>query len=292
MLSRKEVGKVKRKLLRSLLPLVIITTSCSNPPDESVQPTRELVLKKEEPIQTSDQSNIPPKIGVDDTFPTDILLEPKLIDKKDFLENTTEVGSNGETIVTNGHNLLVLVNKHRQLPRDFVPTNLVIPDVPFKIQRYDEKKQLRDIAAKALEELFSAAKADGIELVAKSGYRSFGRQEMLYNYNVKKYGEAEANRSSAKPGQSEHQTGLAMDVTAASVALSLTQKFGETNEGKWLAEHAAEFGFIIRYPKDREHITGYIYEPWHIRYVGVEVAKKIMGQDLSLEEFLHFKPKN
>ena len=88
------------------------------------------------------------------------------------------------------------------------------------------------------------------------------------------------------PGSSEHQTGLTIDVSAQSVSYRLDQSFGDTKEGKWLAKHCHEYGFIIRYPEGKTHITGYDYEPWHLRYVGVDTAKEITGSGLTLEEYL------
>lgn len=127
----------------------------------------------------------------------------------------------------------------------------------------------------------------GIELAAVSGFRSYERQAAIFANAVQRKGEVEANRVSARPGQSEHQTGLAMDVSSASVGYALVEAFGETVEGKWLAQNAPKYGFIIRYPKGKEHITGYRYEPWHLRYVGVEHAMKISQRGLTLEEYLN-----
>lgn len=145
---------------------------------------------------------------------------------------------------------------------------------------------MRAEAARALEELFRQAAAEGIELAGVSGYRSYQRQEAIFNYRARERGEEVANRTSARPGQSEHQTGLAMDVSSASVGYALIEDFGNTKEGLWLAENAPRFGFIIRYPKGKEHLTGYSYEPWHIRYVGVEAAQEIAARGLILEEYL------
>ena len=141
------------------------------------------------------------------------------------------------------------------------------------------------LKAMITETMFAAAKEDGIELAGVSGYRSYARQKAIFEANVQKKGEQEANRVSAYPGQSEHQTGLTMDVSSKSVNYALEEEFGESKEGKWLAEHAHEYGFIIRYPKDKEDVTGYVYEPWHIRYVGKELAAAVYESGLTLEEF-------
>ncbi|MCC3357724.1 M15 family metallopeptidase [Bacillus sp. REN16] len=181
---------------------------------------------------------------------------------------------------------LLLVNKEvGVLDETYVPQNLAVPNVAFSTS-VAERKQMVKEAADALEQLFAAASNDGITLHAQSGYRSFGTQEYLYDSYVRANGEEAASTFSAKPGQSEHQTGLAMDVTSDSVDNQLVQEYGETVEGKWLAEHAEEYGFIIRFQLGKEDITGYMYEPWHLRYVGVEHAKYMTEHGLTLEEYL------
>lgn len=189
-------------------------------------------------------------------------------------------------VISKPSDLLVLVNKKNNLPSNYVPSDLVIPNVPFPFQEYHEKKLMRKDAASALEELFKKAREENINIYAMSGYRSYDTQNSIFTSNVNKYGFENANQFSAKPGQSEHQTGLAMDITSPSVNLGLVQYFGETNEGKWLKDNAAEFGFIIRYPKGKEDITEYQYEPWHVRYVGKDIAKEISNENITLEEYL------
>lgn len=186
---------------------------------------------------------------------------------------------------------LLLVNKEVGiLDETYVPQNLTVPNVAFSTP-VNERKHMVKEAADALEQLFVQASNDGITLHAQSGYRSYGTQQSLYEGYVRENGEEEASTFSAKPGQSEHQTGLAMDVTSDSVDNMLVQEFGETAEGKWVAEHAAEFGFIVRFQLGKENITGYMYEPWHIRYVGVEHAKYMTEHGLTLEEYLGFVEK-
>ncbi|GIP38508.1 hypothetical protein J31TS4_17880 [Paenibacillus sp. J31TS4] len=180
----------------------------------------------------------------------------------------------------------VLVNKKVLLPSDYVPSDLVYPDVPFSFNEKIEKRMMRAEAAKALEKLFAGAKKDGIQLYGVSAYRSYATQKSIYANNVKTQGEAKAAMYSAQPGTSEHQTGLSIDVSSQSAKFGLEEEFGDTAEGKWLAKHASEYGFIIRYPKGKESITGYAYEPWHIRYVGTDIAKEIAQKGLTLEEYL------
>jgi len=125
----------------------------------------------------------------------------------------------------------------------------------------------------------SAAKKAGHTLYISSGFRDYETQEVIYNRYVANDGKANADRYSARPGHSEHQTGLAIDLNGVS------DSFGDTAAGKWVAAHCHEYGFILRYPKGKEAQTGYMYEPWHIRYVGNEAAAKIAASGLCLEEY-------
>ncbi len=194
--------------------------------------------------------------------------------------------NSGTEIIANPYDQLGLINKEHALPEDYIPEDLVIPDVPFPFAEDLPKKQMREAAAAALEELFQDAKEAELELYAQSGYRSYERQDVIFAANVDAHGEEAANNFSARPGESEHQSGLTMDVTSPAVNFDLVIEFGETEEGQWIKENAADYGFIIRYPEGKEEITMYQYEPWHLRYVGVKAAQEIMSQELTLEEYL------
>lgn len=189
-------------------------------------------------------------------------------------------------VLANPYDQLALVNKQNALPSDYDPHDLVVPDVRFPFTEDLPKKQMRKVAADALENLFQAADEAGLDIVAQSGYRSYGRQEAIFASNANQHGEEAANRFSAQPGESEHQTGLTMDITTPSINNELTTEFGDTDEGKWIKEHAADYGFIIRYPEGKEEITEYQYEPWHLRYVGEKSAQEIMSKGITLEEYL------
>ena len=191
-------------------------------------------------------------------------------------------------IIENPERIDALVNKKRSLPADYIPKDLVNIDVLHKVEK-PESKMLRKEASDALTKLFEAAKANGYEFWAVSGYRSYNRQVYLFNNYAKNHGEEEANRFSARPGQSEHQTGLTMDVSIARLNYDLVEELGETPEGKWLAGNAYKYGFIIRYPKGAEHITGYQYEPWHIRYLGMDLAAKVSESKLTYDEYCEKK---
>ncbi|MEC1722671.1 D-alanyl-D-alanine carboxypeptidase family protein [Schinkia azotoformans] len=190
-------------------------------------------------------------------------------------------------IVENPDSLLVLVNKNNALPKDYVPQDLTVPNVNFPFQEYDSKKLMRKDAATALEEMFREAKRENINLYAVSGYRSYDRQNEIFASKVIRSGMESAGQFSAKPGESEHQTGLAMDLTSPSVNYGLSQQFGETKEGQWIKKNAHKFGFIIRYQKGKESITGYQFEPWHVRYVGKNAAQVIAEQNLTFEEYIN-----
>ncbi|MFK4341980.1 MULTISPECIES: D-alanyl-D-alanine carboxypeptidase family protein [unclassified Paenibacillus] len=195
----------------------------------------------------------------------------------------------GTAIVTNATADTVVVNKKRSLPVGYAPDDLVEPKVPFSFEGPHEKRHMRKEAAEALEKLFDGAKKDGMELRAVSGYRSYKRQVSIFNNNVETKGQEYASKVSAVPGTSEHQTGLAIDVSSPSVGNVLEQSFGASREGEWLEKHAPEYGFIIRYMKDKEDVTGYVYEPWHIRYVGTDIAEDVAKQGMTLEEYFDEK---
>lgn len=198
----------------------------------------------------------------------------------------------GKNVIQNPTNYMVLVNKDYSLPDGYAPEDLVRPNVLFSFGDQDiEKSYLREAAAKALELMFSEGKKNGIDLFAVSGYRSYDRQVAVFNAEVSKYGEEKAVQAVAIPGSSEHQTGLSMDLSSQSANFELSEEFGETVEGKWIAENAHRYGFILRYPKGKEGITGYKYEPWHFRYVGKEAAAIIYEKQLTLEEYFNIVQK-
>lgn len=190
--------------------------------------------------------------------------------------------------VSDGDSKLVLVNKNYALDSSYTPTDLVLPNVLAIGHQQNTNIYLRQEAAHQLEQLFSIAEKEaGLIFLARSGYRSYETQVSLYQRYVNTHGQDAADRFSARAGHSEHQTGLAIDVTADSVNGQLTTDFGLTDEGIWLKENAHRFGYIIRYLEGRESETGYQYEPWHIRYVGVEVATEIYKNNWILEQYLY-----
>lgn len=191
---------------------------------------------------------------------------------------------------TDPESIDVLVNKQFALPDNYEPTDLVYPDVPFTFTEKIEKRKMRKEAAAALEDLFAGAKKDGIYLAGVSAYRSYDRQKAVFESYVAKDGEEKAKTYSAVPGHSEHETGLAIDVSGSDGKCAAEDCFGDTKEAAWIAKHVQEYGFILRYPEGKEDITGYKYEPWHIRYVGKDVAKEIYDRGITLEEYYNAVP--
>lgn len=210
-------------------------------------------------------------------------------DEEDSLlpEDLSSILSNSRTVPldTIPSSKTVLVNRVYLLPSDYIPPNLMVPNVKFSFTYSSDKRKLRKVAAEALERLFEAGEKEHIELYGVSGYRSYARQKQIYDKNIATRGQAATDAVSAKPGSSEHQTGLTIDVSARSVNFRLDQSFGDTKEGQWLAKNAHHYGFIIRYPYGKSEITGYSYEPWHIRFVGKTVATYLYENELTLEEY-------
>ncbi len=188
---------------------------------------------------------------------------------------------------TDTSTITYLVNREHPLPEGFVPKGLTTPDVlfPFSDTSIDKAKMTPE-AGNALALLFDAAYDEAkLTLYGVSAYRSYARQYTIYATNLVTRGIAHTNRYSAAPGRSEHQTGLAIDISCASEGFGLETTFADTPEGIWVAENAHRFGFILRYPKDKEDITGYNYEPWHIRYVGKDLAEYLYKTGLTLDEY-------
>lgn len=170
------------------------------------------------------------------------------------------------------NDLTILVNKYHKLPEDYEPSDLVnIENTNYR---------LRKLAAEALKELTNAAKNDNVIFYPFSAYRSYQTQNGLYTNYKNRDGEKEADTYSARPGFSEHQLGLAVDVRSGSLPSNLTNA-----DYKWMMDNSYKYGFIIRYPKGKQHITQFIEEPWHIRYLGVELATKVHDSGLTYDEY-------
>lgn len=182
--------------------------------------------------------------------------------------------------------LFILINKQNSVSEDYCADDLS-PINYYAEDRDPQWRYMRAEAADSFHKMVEAARAEGIDFVMTTAYRSYGFQSILWNNAVERYGtEEDANNMVARPGESEHQSGLAVDISSAENDYQLNENFGDTEAGKWVAEHADEYGFILRYPADKTDITGYGFEPWHLRYVGVTAAEEISGQGVVLEEYI------
>lgn len=196
--------------------------------------------------------------------------------------SATLLGGSMETALPDKHidGKVFLVNRQHALSQRYVPPDLRPAEVTGTSQK------MRNEAATALESLFEAAKEAGYPLDSVSGYRSYSKQSTIYQRKVQNTGsKKEADRLVARPGTSEHQLGLAMDV-AKKGSSALNSGFGKTPQGQWLYQNAHRFGFIVRYLEGYEEVTGYDYEPWHIRYVGTEHAKEIYESGVPMEMYM------
>lgn len=252
---------------RILIPLIFVIIALwayfyynSHKTQEQSQPVNTIQTPKPTPEATSDP-----------LLPSDI---------STILDNNKKV-----PLDTVPSSYTVLVNRDYLLPSDYIPEDLVEPAIRFSHSEQGDKRKLRKKAATALEKMFRAAEKQKLLLYGVSGYRSYLRQESIYRRNVALHGKSATDALSAKPGTSEHQTGLTIDISAASVGCKLTSLLSSTKEGKWLAKNAHKYGFIIRYPKGKTKITGYSFEPWHIRYVGTSLATYLYKNNLTLEEY-------
>ena len=182
-----------------------------------------------------------------------------------------------------------VVNKsHFLTDIHYRPANLQQVSVPSRADKSTDERSLRADILPHIEALFGAAQTEGIQLLIGSGFRGYDLQMTYYTNYVKNYGQAAADTFSAKPGSSEHQTGLAMDLATADMTCYLEECFAEATAGRWLAAHAHKYGFVLRYPKDKESITGFRYEPWHFRYVGPALAEALHTSGLTLDEALSY----
>lgn len=178
---------------------------------------------------------------------------------------------------------IILVNEDYGIG-NYKPEQLTTPNIEFTEDSDREEKQVAYEIVKPLENMINDAKKEDIELIGNSAYRSYKSQKEVYNNRIKAVGRKKAEEYVAKPGFSEHQTGLCIDIT------NRDKYFVKgTEEADWIAKNCYKYGFIIRYPEGKEKITGISYEPWHVRYVGKEVAKEIYYKGITLEEYLGVK---
>ncbi|MCI7083704.1 MAG: M15 family metallopeptidase [Tenericutes bacterium] len=183
------------------------------------------------------------------------------------------------TNVNTLHNYLditTLVNKYNKLPDNYEIDDLVVLDNEYS----NKGEKVRKVIYNDLKKMFDDAKKDNINLNVISGFRTYEKQDTLFNNSIKKNGIDHALIYSAKPGYSEHQLGLAIDIN------SVEENFKNTNEYKWLKNNSYKYGFIERYPENKEYITGFGYEPWHYRYLGVDITTRIFTENITYEEYV------
>lgn len=182
--------------------------------------------------------------------------------------------------------ILMINNKYYQLSKDYVPDDLVNVKNWYS---YGNNAKLREVAYNAFIEMYNAAKAQNLTIIINSSYRSYQEQEEIYNQYLSQHGQEYTDAYAARPGHSEHQTGLTMDVTTYGAN---GNNFEQTDVFKWLQDNAHLYGFILRYPKDKEYLTGYDYESWHYRYVGVEAATIIHDNNITFDEYYAYYIEN
>lgn len=200
---------------------------------------------------------------------------------------TPEVDPETDTRFSDTNSILLVVNKKHKLDETYVPSDLTAA----KVETNGTEWTLRKEASEAIEKLFNAAKEDGIELRLGNGFRSASYQQQLYQASVDRVGQTSTDKTTARPGYSELQTGLAVAILGADTTTDFDLSFAKAKEYEWLQDNAYKYGFILRYPEGKEDITGYTYMPWQYRYVGKDTAEKIHSVDANetFEEYFSIK---
>lgn len=255
-MNKKQRNKKTLAILLSLIIMTVMFSACSDIDKVTLQSSeKETTIAVGGEPEDSDETTV--TTAPQTTTTPQTTTAPKT-------ETSASQNDGSSPTYING---ILIVNKTYPLPKDYNPGGLT--------------KEVQD----AFEIMQEDAAAQGLNLYISSGFRSYNYQTNLYNNYVKKHGQAEADRFSARAGHSEHQTGLSFDLN------TIDDSFANTAEGKWVAQNCYKYGFIIRYPKDKESITGYMYEPWHLRYLGKDIAKKVFDSGLTLEEYLNIDSK-
>lgn len=260
-------------LIAIIVAIVMLKDSSQNQPEVEEQTNSKEVIEptKDEKAQEQDNTSSEKK-QEEQTEPAEEKVDQQEPEQPKTIEENVGPGGyiEGQPEPTEPTYVqgVLIANKKYPLPSTFAP---------------GENKEARA----AYEAMAQDAKAAGFELVAFSTYRSYEYQQTLYDNYVSRDGKENADRYSARPGYSEHQTGMAFDIGEKDKEdLWLTPEFGESAAGKWLVDNAHKYGFILRYPEGKEAITGYMYESWHFRYLGVDLATKVKKSKLTLEEYL------
>lgn len=268
-----------------LLPgFIILISGCD---DKREDPDIDTVVEKTVPdfSDPTAKDEDCPKEETDDSQTS--TADPGIVDTTETTtpQDINPYSPNRLPVISDGDYLLALVTKETTLKSTYRPDDLrSIPAYMYP----SRELYLREEALNYLIELWQAAEADGVTMHILSAYRSYDYQKSLFESYAERHGEEEANRFSARPGQSEHQLGTAVDFGGTSV--DFRSAFADTPQGRWLAENAFRFGFVMSYPENTEHITGYIFEPWHYRFIGVDNALEWKMSGKTLKEYLESKP--
>jgi len=282
------IWKILKSPVYRIITVLFLTASfflltSFNPSDESNK-EEEMTLIAEEFLDSSDQAASISTLETDETASLDDL-KISLLDEHISENYITEEISDDSAYFDKSDWKLLLVNKEHPVPSDYTFTLGIIKGS----MKCDER------ILGPLTDMFEGAANDNINLIVCSPYRDLSRQEYLFDRKMKSYinkgySYIDAYKASASvvtvPGASEHQIGLSLDIICDTYS-QLNEGFGQTEAGKWLVDNSYKYGFILRYPKDKEDITGIIYEPWHFRYVGIEAATVIHDNNLTLEEFIN-----
>ena len=241
-----------------------VNVSSADNPAVNLTVTVNVTAKATTIATTTVTTKTTPKATVATTKPTEQITQPEVTETQPTEPETEATTTEQEEVTPTYINNILIVNKSYPLPKDYRPDN----------------DELTPETSNAFEKMRVDAQAEGLNLYISSGFRSYEYQAQLYQRYADRDGYEKADTYSARAGYSEHQTGLAFDLN------TIDDSFANTPEGKWIAENCWKYGFILRYPKGKEAQTGYQYEPWHLRYLGEDMAKKVYDSGLCLEEYL------
>lgn len=241
-----------------------VNVSSADNPAVNLTVTVNVTAKATTVATTTVTTKTTPKATVATTKPTEQITQPEVTETQPTEPETEATTTEQEEVTPTYINNILIVNKSYPLPKDYRPDN----------------DELTSETSNAFEKMRVDAQAEGLNLYISSGFRSYEYQAQLYQRYADRDGYEKADTYSARAGYSEHQTGLAFDLN------TIDDSFANTPEGKWVAENCWKYGFILRYPKGKEAQTGYQYEPWHLRYLGEDMAKKVYDSGLCLEEYL------
>ena len=270
-------------ILCGLFYLMLLTRGHVPSMKPSVQPSFTAVNKLTRSIEVEKTEILVTAEAKPEPVPVEPKPEPVPADPEPVPQNPDNTNVQPETVtadVTTNTSVTRIVSPSHRIEADFVPSGLVVPDVPMY-----RTQQLRSDAASSLEDMFAAAKDDGLDLYLISGYRSYEYQQGLWDYYYDYFGPEYTERMDARPGGTEHQLGLSVDIGTTDDVCRLDFCFGDTAAFAWLQENSYKYGFIERYPYDKESVTGIMYSPWSFRYIGTEEAVKLYEAQQTMEEF-------